>query len=740
MKMPRIWAGALACAFFCMLAGGARATTYYVDASGGIDGNDGLSAASAWKTIAKVNGATLAAGDQVLFKRGETWNESLVPPASGMSGSPISFDAYGTGEAPTITGALNLPDVAWTQDSTYVWKATVPATGMNYVLFKGSVWGLKHTTSKAECVAPYDFFFYSNTLYVYATADPATYYGSVAAMLMTNGQMVWIANRSWINLQHLKLSYYDGYGVRISGTSDHIKVANVSADGIIPAGSLPLGFYVNASPSPTDVGFYDVDAHRNYDGFKFDGTAAGIQVKNCRAYANRNKGLEDNTGGATYSYCQFYGNGVGVLLSTDVTGGTDGGNNFGTSSATQYVWPAIGGFQRYASRMSLTIDDPGLVAGEDAYVDSMLPVFDTRGLKMSVAVVAGYASSIVGKIQSWLADGQDINSHSWSHQYYVNLNAFTLQYKGTGTAATATISGNRLTTAVTGGTGGEGLDLDLTNASYDTISELVATINGRGVYAATQDVSCQGVVHTIGLADVAAQNIKDSAYTVLLEKDRLVPDEQNTSKAWLQTNISGLPNVKVYVYPSGYEDSQTQGWAVAAGYEGARGGLSMGNSLKDVESWGVNVQDITSLGISGFHNLTQQQIADQVRALVFKGSVWGVPYGLFFHNNELTTAEVGYVLDALTQNGVTVMTNTQMVDWVYGQSRVDSGTTYVSAASGPEVDWRPTPASPVVNAGADLGAVYKYDLEGADQSWMGTGWEMGAYAYVPASPFVVVVR
>jgi hypothetical protein len=231
------------------------------------------------------------------------------------------------------------------------------------------------------------------------------------------------------------------------------------------------------------------------------------------------------------------------------------------------------------------------------------------------------------------------NIKTAAYMTVLNLNAFMLQYTGTGTAATVAISGNHLRTTITGGPGGEGLDLDLTNAAYDTISELVATINGRGVYAASQDANCQGVVHSITLGDIGTQDIKTAAYPVLLQKDRLVPDEQNTSKAWLQTNISGLPNVKVYVYPSGYEDSQTQGWAVAAGYEGARGGLSMGNSLKDVASWGVNVQDITSLGISGFHNLTQQQIADQVRALVFKGSVWGVPYGLFFHNNELTTAE-----------------------------------------------------------------------------------------------------
>ena len=630
----RRWARLALLAGICLLATGAWAATYYVDATLGDDSKDGLSTATAWKTIAKVNAATFAAGDQILFKRGEAWRESLVPPSSGASGNPIKFDAYGTGEAPAITGQLSLASANWTLDSGNIWKATVTSTGMNYVLFKGSVWGLKHTTSKTECVANYDFFFMSNTLYVYSQGNPATYYGAVAAMLMTNGQLIYVNGKSWVDIQHFKLSYYDAYGVRIAGASDHINVANVVADGQIPAGALPHGYYVNVSPNPTDINFYNVDAYRNYDGLRFDGGGTGIRVKNCRAYANRNKGLEDNTAGATYSFSHFYANGLGVLLSTDVTGGVDGGNNL-----TGYVWPAVSGFQRYPARITTTIDDPGLVAGEDAYVDSMLPLYDARGLKLSIAVVAGYATSIQPKIQGWFNAGHDINAHSWSHQYYTNTNAFTLQYTGTGTAATVTIAGNRLTTAVTGGPGGENLDLDLTNASYDTISKLVATMVGRGVYAATQDANCQGAVHSVALTDVTAQAIKASAYTTVLQKDRLVPNEMASAKSWLQGNVTGLSNVKVYVYPSGIEDSQTQGWAVSAGYEGARGGLTMNTGFKEVYATGVNLQDVTSLGISGLHNLTQAQITERIQALVFKSSVWGVPFGLFYHNNELTTTE-----------------------------------------------------------------------------------------------------
>jgi len=253
------------------MVGSSWAATFYVDATSGIDTNDGLSTATAWKTVAKVNGATFAAGDQILFKRGQVWNESLAPPSSGASGNPIVFDAYGTGEAPTLTGYVGLPSASWTLDSGNIWKTSITSSSFNYVLFGyigsdgtvGSVWGTKFTTGKSALVAPYQFYFSSNVLYVYATSNPASYYGSMAAMLMTNGQIIYINGKSWLTIQHFRVSYFDAYGVRIGGASDHITIANVYSDGMIPAGTTPHGFYVSASPAPTDIKFYNVDAHRN---------------------------------------------------------------------------------------------------------------------------------------------------------------------------------------------------------------------------------------------------------------------------------------------------------------------------------------------------------------------------------------------------------------------------------------------------------------------------------------------
>ena len=84
------------------------AATYYVDATNGNDDNDGLSQSTAWKTISKVNSSSFEPGNIVLFKRNETWHETLIVPNSGEPGKPITFGSYGEGEKPIIDGKGSL--------------------------------------------------------------------------------------------------------------------------------------------------------------------------------------------------------------------------------------------------------------------------------------------------------------------------------------------------------------------------------------------------------------------------------------------------------------------------------------------------------------------------------------------------------------------------------------------------------------------------------------------------------
>ena len=155
--------------YACASAG----NVYFVSSSAGNDSytaTQAQSPATPWKTLAKVNSFSFAAGDRVLLARGDVWREQLAPSVSGITNVPIAFDAYGTGAAPEITGYQALS--GWTQVAGYTnqWKASfsVTVTALNYVLF-GTIWGAKQT-SQSALAHDRDFFLNSNTLYVYPLA------------------------------------------------------------------------------------------------------------------------------------------------------------------------------------------------------------------------------------------------------------------------------------------------------------------------------------------------------------------------------------------------------------------------------------------------------------------------------------------------------------------------------------------------------------------------------------------
>lgn len=104
-------------------------TVYYVDSAAGNDNNSGTSTDSPWQSLAKVNTTTFKPGDSIHFKRGCSFTGCLYPKGSGASGSPITFDAYGTGSLPVINGN--------TQSSSPGSKMPVDAavyiSGLNYI-------------------------------------------------------------------------------------------------------------------------------------------------------------------------------------------------------------------------------------------------------------------------------------------------------------------------------------------------------------------------------------------------------------------------------------------------------------------------------------------------------------------------------------------------------------------------------------------------------------------------------
>ena len=730
---------------FVVLCAGASATTYYVDPAGS-NANDGLSPQTPWRTLLKVGISTFQPGDVILFKRDGVWNEWLTPPSSGTTGNLIKFDAYGNGRPPEFTGRYLTSSAQWTNTGGNVWQITLTATQaisqLKFVQF-GSIWG--NLQSSQTALANNRDWYYDSVnqiVYVYSSAgNPVTAYGSVTPIILSGQSLININNVSYIEIQHIQLDWYDGYGVQVQGASDHIWLANILADSQVPNGTVPLGFYVHANGTPSDIHLYNTDAHRNYVGYRFDGTPTAIELKNCRAYANRTYGLMDNTGAVTYSFCHLYANNLATGISTDITGTPgpiDGGNNVPPDTS-----PNVRGFMQYPARITVTYDDPGLIDGSHEYIQGLLPLFQEKQFPLSIAVVTGYPLSqqLVSTFQSWINAGWDVNTHSVSHQYFVFPNAFTLQYTGTAASSvTLSISNKQFVITAPGDPAAQvNWDLsssgtDIVPSGLDTLGGIFYTLNQRGVFSVTPDPNMKSAVKSEDLADVSSQDIKSAPYLLTMDKTRLMTDEINWAMAWMSANLTGLPANRVYIYPGSYEDTSTEAIAVAAGYAGSRGSGVMQPSpnAATVMSTGIDVQNILSQGIAPyFQNLTDSQLQNKLQALVFKSAVWGVPIGIFWHVNELSAHQVGVMLDALKHSNATLMTNTQLVNYLLSTHQNAGTTYYADSVTGPPIDVRPTASSPVVDSGSALSSDFKFDLMGVDQTLFGTTWEMGAFALVP---------
>ncbi|MBN1812060.1 MAG: right-handed parallel beta-helix repeat-containing protein, partial [Anaerolineae bacterium] len=105
-----------------------QAAIYYVSASDGSDGYNGLSESTPFETVGKVNTLNLQPGDRVLFKCGDTWRaEQLVIDDSGTASEPITLGSYpaGCADRPILSGAQ--PIAGWIGYGANVYVADLSA-------------------------------------------------------------------------------------------------------------------------------------------------------------------------------------------------------------------------------------------------------------------------------------------------------------------------------------------------------------------------------------------------------------------------------------------------------------------------------------------------------------------------------------------------------------------------------------------------------------------------------------
>ena len=90
-----------------IISSGLKATIYYVSPSGN-DNSSGLSPATAWKTIAKVNSIIIQPGNTILFEGGQIFSGGIYIDNNDANDTSkiVTISSYGLGKA-TISSATS---------------------------------------------------------------------------------------------------------------------------------------------------------------------------------------------------------------------------------------------------------------------------------------------------------------------------------------------------------------------------------------------------------------------------------------------------------------------------------------------------------------------------------------------------------------------------------------------------------------------------------------------------------
>lgn len=191
-------------------------TAYYIDAAEGSNSNSGLSPDNALKNDC---GLAVKPGDIVLFRRG-SFIRGRMNNVSGEEGSPITYSAYGEGDAPVFCGSADAADEKlWTECGKNIWSCTPPVNDeVTNIVFDGGksygafCWKLDDLKNQGdfydECLGfkikkkPIPE---NHKIYVYSEKNPAHFYKSIELCLFAeritanNGHDMIIENIKFLN-------------------------------------------------------------------------------------------------------------------------------------------------------------------------------------------------------------------------------------------------------------------------------------------------------------------------------------------------------------------------------------------------------------------------------------------------------------------------------------------------------------------------------------------------------------
>lgn len=206
--------------------------TYYVDSVSGSDNNNGLSAGSPWRTLARVNSAVLAPADNVLLRRGSIWREQLTLKNSGSAGSPIRVGTYDEGLRPVIAGSDTIS--SWATYGNGLYSTYYQSRPANVYVDQNTV--LNAQTSIFGVSQPGSWFFdgSSNQLYVKLSDGSSPSNHVIEASVRPYG--IYASRVSYITIDDIEIRQARNSGILVERGSEYWTISNCFIHNVSEAG------------------------------------------------------------------------------------------------------------------------------------------------------------------------------------------------------------------------------------------------------------------------------------------------------------------------------------------------------------------------------------------------------------------------------------------------------------------------------------------------------------------------
>lgn len=239
-------------------------STYYFSSSHGDDSYSRTEAQNPdtpWKSLNKLNSISplLKAGDEILFKCGDTFFGKLLISKSGSPNSPIKYGSYGSGEKPIITSLKTISN--WVKKGDNIYEADLEVSGdLNIVILNGI----------AQALGRYPNSDSKKNGYLTISSVREGHIGSKELHLtpdFTGGEVV-IRKNNWIIDRH-KITQHSGSSI------------NFDPSGSNYSPHIGFGFFIQNHPKTLDQNgewYYDKLNRKLHIFFQGDISSAAIQV------------------------------------------------------------------------------------------------------------------------------------------------------------------------------------------------------------------------------------------------------------------------------------------------------------------------------------------------------------------------------------------------------------------------------------------------------------------------------